>query len=89
MSPYLESSLYLVRTLEGYKRPLAHPTKGLDLKYMLDLTRGNDYSVVLFIVVHSLPHNDWSAFPCIHEVLDIFSELHANIVALLGYNPLN
>ena len=33
--------LYLVRTLEGYKRPLAHPTKGLDLQYMLDLVVGS------------------------------------------------
>lgn len=89
MSPYLESSLYLVRTLEGYKRPLAYPTKGLDFKYMLDLAQGNDYSIALFMVVHSLPHKGWGAFSCIHEALDTFNEFHTYTVALLGYDPSN
>ena len=52
----LRPLFYLVRTLEGYKRPFVHPTKELDLQYMLNLMRCKDYSVVLFMVVRSLPH---------------------------------
>ena len=81
--------LFLVRTLQGNKRPLAHPTKGLDLKYLLELARSKDYSVALTVIVQSLPHQGWSTFPGIHGALDNFSELHADTVALLGYDPSN
>jgi hypothetical protein len=81
--------LSLVRTLEGYKRPLVHPTKGLHLQYIFDLAYSKDYYVSLSMIVQGLPHTGWIAFSDIYGALDIFSELHANTIALLGYDHLN
>lgn len=83
----LRALLYLVRTLRGNKRPLAHPTKGLDLQYMLELVRGKEYSVALSVIVQGLPHEGWPTFPGIQDAVDTFSDLHSDTVALLGYNP--
>ena len=85
----LRALLYLVRTLQGIKRPLAHPTRGLDLNYMLDLVRSKEYSVALSVIVQGLPHQGWTTFPGIHVALENYSELHADTVALLGYDPAN
>ena len=85
----LRALLYLVRTLQGVKRPLAHPTKGLDLAYMLDLVRSKEYSVALSVIVQGLPHQGWTTFPGIHVALENYSELNADTVALLGYDPAN
>ena len=85
----LRALLCLVRTLKGNKRPLAHPIKGLGLDYILELARSKDYSVALCVIVQSLPHQGWSTFPGMHGTLDTFSELHADTVALLGYDPSN
>lgn len=85
----LRALLSLVRTLQGNKRPLAHPTKGLGLGYLLDLARSKDYSVALCNIVQGLPHQGWSTFPGIEGALDTYSELHADTVALLGYDPSN
>lgn len=85
----IRALLCLVRTLEGNKRPLAHPIKGLVLDYILDLAQSKEYSVALCQIVQSLPHQGWSSFPGIHGALDTFSDLHADTVALLGYEPSN
>ena len=60
------SLLYFARILEGYKRPLAHSSKGLDLQYLLNLARDKKYFVVLLVVVQDLPHTGWSTFPSIY-----------------------
>ena len=85
----LRALLSLVRTLEGYKRPLALPSKGLHLQYILDIARSQDYFVALSMIVQGLPHTGWLAFPGIYGAVDTFSELHADTVALLGYDHSN
>ena len=85
----LRALLSLVRTLEGYKRPLAHPSKGLDLQFILDIAHSKEPSVALSMIVQGLPHTGCLAFPGICGALDTFSELHADIVALLGYDHSN
>lgn len=77
----------LVRTLDRYKGPRAHHAIGLTLQYILDLTRGNNKSAALTNVVQSLLAMGGALFPRIHTTVDIFSNLHSNRVALLGYDP--
>lgn len=79
--------LVLVRTLHGYTHPLRHPTMGLTLQYILDFTMDNEKSVAFTNVVHSLATIGWALFPSIHTVADNFSNLHLDIIALLGYDP--
>ena len=85
----LRALLSLVRTLEGYNRPLVHPSKGLHLQYILDIARSKDYSVALSQIVQCLPQTGWLEFPGIYDALDTFSELHADTAALLGYDHSN
>lgn len=85
----LRALLSLVRTLEGYKRPLAHPSKDLDLQFLLDIARSKEHSVALSMIVQELPHTGCLAFPGICGALDTFNILHADIVALLGYDHSN
>ena len=58
--------LSLVRTLEGYNRPLGQPNKGLHLQYIFDIARNKDYSIVLSMIVQGLPHTGWLDFPGIY-----------------------
>ena len=60
------SLLYFAGILEGYKRPLAHSSKGLDLQYLLNFARDKKYFVALSVVVQDLPHTGWSTFPGIY-----------------------
>lgn len=83
----LRALLYLIRTLRGNKRPLAHPTKGLDLQYILELVRDRENSVALSVIAQALPHEGWPSFPSMMDAVDTFSDLHSDTVALLGYNP--
>ena len=83
----LRAIMYLVRTLEGHKRPLAHPTNGLGLEYLLDLARSKDHSVSLTMVVQNMPSMGWMSFPGILDAVEPFSALHSDVVALLGYEP--
>ena len=85
----LRALLYLVRLLKGNKRPLAHPTKGLDLPCMLELVKSKECSVALSVIVQELPHQGWTTFPGFHVALETPSELHADAIALLGYIPSN
>lgn len=66
----LRALLYLIMTLEGHRCPLAHPTMGLDLQYILDIAKGTKCSVPLSLVMQSLPYLGWLAFPSIHGALD-------------------
>lgn len=79
--------LVLVRTLHGYTRPLPHPTMGLTLQYILNFMMDNEKSVAFTNVVHSLATIGWAWFPGIHTVVDNFSNLHLDTIALLGYDP--
>lgn len=83
----LRAILYLVRVFEGYKRPIAHPTKGLGLRYLLELARDKETSVALTMVVQNMPSMGWMSFPNIMNVAEPFSVLHDDVVALLGYEP--
>ena len=78
--------LILFRTLHGHTRALSHPDAGLTLQYILDFAVDNEKSVALTNVVHSLAASGWALFPGIHAVVDNFSNLHSNTVALLGYD---
>ena len=42
----LKANMHLVQTLDGHKRPFAHPTKGLTPEYRLELARSKDHSVL-------------------------------------------
>lgn len=93
LSLYVECShivrdvLVWARTLEGYKHSLAHPTKGLNMKYIFDLARDNGKSVALTIVVQNLPAMRWAM--CLEIVImsDSYSIIHLNIMAVLVYDP--
>lgn len=79
--------LILFKTLHGQNRPLSHPDAGLTLQYILEFAVDNDKYVALTNVVHSLAASGWATFPGIHAVVDNYSNLHTNTVALLGYDP--
>ena len=81
----LRALLSLVRTLGGYKRPLAHPSKGLHLQFLLDIARSKDYSVALSMIVQALPHTGCLSFPGINGALDTFSDLHADLAAVRAF----
>ena len=81
----LRAFLYLIRILEGYSRPLSHPTRGLDLQYILQLAHDTHHSVALRRVVQSLPLTGWCTFPSIQNASDNFDDLFSDIEALLGY----
>lgn len=83
----LRAFLYLVRILEGYSRPLSHPTRGLDLQYILQLTHETHHSVTLTRVAQSLPLTGWSTFPDIQNATDSFDNLFSDVAALVGYEP--
>lgn len=81
----LRAFLYLVRILEGYNRPLSHPTRGLDLQYILQLTHDTHHSVALIRVAQNLPLTGWSTFPSIQNAADNFDNLFSDVAALVGY----
>ena len=83
----LRAFLILFRTLHGHSRPLSHPEAGLTLQYILDFAQDNEKSVALTNVVRNLEASGWASFPVIHSVVDSFSNLHSDTVALLGYDP--
>ena len=56
---------------------------------MLELVKSKECSVALSVIVQELPHQGWTTFPGFHVVLETPSELHADAIALLGYNPSN
>lgn len=76
---------HLVRTVEGFNRPLSHPTRGLDLEYMLELARDKNHSVALTKIAQSLPTTGWINFPGIYDATDNFEDLFLDVVALLKY----
>lgn len=51
----LKAIMHLVHTLDGHKRPFAHPTKCLTLEYLLELARSKDHYVLLISIVHNVP----------------------------------
>jgi hypothetical protein len=79
--------LIVFRQLHGHSRPLSHPDAGLTLQYILDFAVDTEKSVSLTNVVHNLEASGWNLFPIIHSVVDSFSNLHSDTVALLGYDP--
>lgn len=83
----LRAIMYLVRILEGHKRPLAHPTKGLGNQYLLEFARDKDFSVALTEVVQNFPSMGWTSFPGIDVAAEPYSVLHRDVIALLGYEP--
>lgn len=78
--------MILVRTLDGYNCPLAYIERGLILKNILDIFWDNKKFVVLTYVVHSLSTMGWALFPGIYTAYNTFSNLHSDILALLGYD---
>ena len=83
----LRAFLVLFRTLHGHTRPLPHPDVGLTLDYILDFAVDNEKSVALTNVVHNLATTSWALFPGIQSAVYNYSNLHSDIVALLGYEP--
>ena len=79
--------LVLFRTLHGHTRPLAHPNIGLTFQSILDYAVDNEKSVALTNVVRTLATTGWALFPGIQYVVDSYSNLHSDTVALLGYDP--
>jgi hypothetical protein len=61
----------------------------LHLQFLLDIARSKDYSVALSMIVQALPHTGCLSFPGINGALDTFSDLHADLAALLGYDHSN
>lgn len=74
----------LARTLEGFNHPFVHPTKGLNLEYILDLAWENEKSKAL---VQNLLVIGWALFSSIHADEDTFNNLHADTFTLFGYDP--
>ena len=79
--------LQLIRTLEGFTRPLSHPTRGLCLQYILQLTQDTNHSVALTRIAQNIPITGWSTFPDIQNAVEGFDILFADVAALLGYEP--
>ena len=79
--------LVLFKDLHGHSRPLPHPAVGLTLDCILDFAVDSEKSVALTNVVHNLATIGWAFFPDIHSVVDSYSNLHSDTVALLGYEP--
>lgn len=79
--------LVLFRTVHGHKCPLSHPDTGLTLQLILDFAVDREKSVALTNVVHNLELSGWATFPVINSVVDSYSNLHSDTVALLGYDP--
>ena len=86
MSSYCKSVLVLVRILHSHMHPLSHPTMSLTLQYILNSVMDNEKSVALTNVVNHLAILGWILFPSIHTMMDNFSNLHSNTIALLGYD---
>lgn len=83
----LRALLYLVRSLEGFNRPLAHPTRGLHGEYMRELARDPQHSAALRRIAQNLSRTGWSTFPGIHNAAEHMDKLFEDVVALLGSDP--
>lgn len=77
----------LFRTLYGHTRPLSHPDAGLTLQCILDFAVDREKSVALTNIVQNLEASGWALFPGLDSVVDSFTNLHSDTVALLGYEP--
>ena len=83
----LRAFLVLFRTLHGHTRPLPHSDVGLTLDNILAFASDNDKFVALTNVVHNLATIGWALFPGIQSMVESYSVLHLDTVALLGYDP--
>ena len=83
----LRALLYLVRTLQGHRRPLSHPITGVDQHFLLNVAHDTHLSVTLTSVAGSLPILGWTIFPGMQNAADNFEQLFSDVAALLGYDP--
>ena len=83
----LRAFLYLVRTQEGFRRPLSHPTEGLHGEYILELGQDTLKSVALTSIAQNILITGWSTFPGIHSAVEHIDVLFTDVAALLGYEP--
>lgn len=83
----LRALLYLVRSLEGFNRPLSHPTRGLHGEYIMELARHPQHSAALRRIATNLSTTGWSTFPGIHNAAEHMDKLFEDVAALLGCDP--
>ena len=83
----LRAILYLVRTLEGFNRPLSHPTRGVHGEYILELARDPHHLVTLTRIVQNLPITGWSIFHGIRNAVKHYDVLFTDVATLLGSDP--
>ena len=86
-SHIVRAFLVFFRMLHGYTRPLPHLDACLTLDYILDFAVDNEKFVALTNVMHNIATTGWVLFLGIQYVVDNYSNLHSDTVALLGYKP--
>lgn len=83
----LRAFFCLFRNMDGFRRPLSHPTLGLHEEYIMGLARDNIQSVALTTIAQNLAITGWSTFPGIQDAAEHINVLFAGVNALLGEDP--
>jgi hypothetical protein len=83
----LRAFLQLVRNMEGFRRPLSHPIKGLHVENILGLARDKIQSGSLTTISQNIPITGWCTFPGIHRAVEHIDALSTDVAALLGDEP--
>ncbi len=79
--------LSLVRSLQGFDRPISHPTRGLTKEYIVQLARDPHHSAAMRRISTTLSTTGWITFPGIHNAAEHMDILFGDVEALLGFDP--